>query len=191
MNKKTKKIAIILITITIGLSLVFLLILNIDVKEIDEGNIYNEIVPEEEITDNQLRETTIKLFFVGENKELKEVVEKVDSKELIDDPYKKVLSLLISKTNEELNGIKTHIPNNTRINSITKNGECLIIDLSKEFIDNMEASSVTQELPIMQIVNTMTQFNEINAIKILIDGSDDINLENGSINFKQLFTVEK
>lgn len=188
MNKKTKKIAIIIITTTISISLVLLLILNVDVKKVDDGTLYNEIIPEEEITDSQLRETTIYLYFIGENNELKEVVEKVDSKKLIEDPYFIAFNILISKRNED--NIRTYIPDNVRVNSITRNRECLTIDLSKEFVENMDDNVEVQGLAISQIVNTMTQFNEINAIKILIDGSDDYSFKNGNINFKQLFTNE-
>lgn len=188
MNKKTKKVAIILITTTISISLVFLLILNVDVKKVDEETIYNEITPEEELTDNQLRETTINLYFIGDHNELKEIIRKVDSKELLENPYYTVLDLLINKNNESNN--KTYIPDGVRINSITRNRECLVIDLSKEFIDNMDENIENQSLAISQIVNTMTQFNEINAIKILIDGNDDCSFKNGNVSFKQLFTNE-
>ncbi len=186
MNKKTKKIAIILITTTISISLIFLLILNIDVKKIDDEKFYNEIIPEEEITDMQLRETTIYLYYISENNELNEIIQKVDSKELIENPYSKVLKLLINNSNE----IKTYIPKETKINNIIKEGECIVIDFSKEFIENMEDDIEKQGLAISQIVNTMTQFNEINAVKILIDGSDEGGFKNGNVNFKQLFTNE-
>ncbi|MBR2703866.1 MAG: GerMN domain-containing protein [Clostridia bacterium] len=186
MNKKTKKIAIILITTTISISLVFLVILNVDIKKIDDGTVYNEIVPEEEITDNQLRETTMYLYYVGDGNELKEVVDKVDSKELMENPYLVTLNRLINNNNE----VNTCIPNNVRINNLKRDGECLIIDLSKEFINNMDEDTEKQGLAISQIVNTMTQFTEINAVKILIDGSDECSFKNGNINFKQLFTNE-
>ena len=188
MNKKTKKIAVIIITATISISLVFLLILNVDVKKVDDDVLYNEIIPEEEITDNQLRETTINLYFLGDNNELVEIVKKVDSKELLENPYYVVLELLINKNSESSN--KTCIPEGVRINNITRNRECLTIDLSKEFIDNMDENIENQSMAISQIVNTMTQFKEINAIKILIDGSDDCGFKNGNVSFKQLFTNE-
>ncbi len=188
MNKKTKKIAVIIISTTISISLVFLLILNVDVKKVEEEISYNEIIPEEELTDNQLRETTINLYFVGEDNELKEIVKKVDSKELIENPYFIALSLLINKNDDSNN--KTYIPEGVKINNINREKECLIIDLSKEFIENMDDNIENQSLAISQIVNTMTQFNEINAIKILIDGNDDCSFKNGNISFKQLFTNE-
>lgn len=186
MNKKTKRIASILIITTISLSLVFLLILNVDIQRIDEEDNYNEIIPEEEITDSQLRETTISLYYVGDSNEIKETIEKLDSKELIENPYFKILNLLINNNNK----VKTCIPNDVKINSVKKDGECLIIDLSREFIDNMEEDIEAQGLAISQLVNTMTQFNEINAIKITIDGSDECGFSNGNVNFKQLFTNE-
>lgn len=182
MNKKTKKIAIILITSTISISLILLLILNVDVKKIENEN--GEITPVEEINDSQLRETVINLYYIGDNNEIKEVAEKIDSKQLAENPYKTIFELLV-KNNKQ---VKTYIPCNTKINSITKNGECVVIDLSREFIDEMEDNTESQRKAISQIVNTMTQFNEINAVKITIDGSDELGFKNGNINFKQLFT---
>ena len=188
MNKKTKKIALIIITMTLSISLVFLLILNVDVKKVDEKKSYNEIIPEEELSDNQLRETTIHLYYIGDNNEVVDTIKKIDSKELMENPYLVVLNLLIDKNNENNN--KTCIPEGVRINKIERNRECLIIDLSKEFVENMDENVENQSLAISQIVNTMTQFNEINAIKILIDGSDDCSFKGENISFKQLFSNE-
>ena len=184
MNKKTKKIAIILITSIISISLVLLLILNVRVEKIDEGKVYNDIIPEEEITDNQLRETTLKLYYVGENEELNECLKKVDSKILVENPYLVAMQELLKK--ENCGEHKTYLPENVRINSITRNGECLIIDLSKEFIEGLSDDKKIQRICLSQIIKTMNQFTEINAVKILIDGSE----ENEKCDFKQLFTDE-
>ncbi|MBQ3407833.1 MAG: GerMN domain-containing protein [Clostridia bacterium] len=188
MNKKTKKIAIVVITTIIIVCLILLLILNIDIKKVDNVITENEIVPEEEISDEQLRKTTLTLYYVGKNNEIKEEIRKVDSKKLIDNPYMIAMELLLEKP--ESNEVRTCIPENVKINNIEKKGECLVVDISKEFIDNMENNVEIQGLSIGQIVNTMTQFTEINAVKILIDGSDDVTFKNGNINFKQFFTNE-
>lgn len=188
MNKKNKKIVIIVMTSIISISLIMLIVFNVRIENTEEGNVYNEIIPEEEITDNQLRETTINLYYVGDNNEIKEVLKKVDSKMLIENPYLIVMHQLLEK--ENLGEYRTCIPENVKVNSVTRKGECLVIDLSKEFIENMEDNSEIQSLSISQIVNTMTQFTEINAIKIFVDGSDDCSFKNGNINFKQFFTDE-
>ena len=76
------------------------------------------------------------------------------------------------------------------VNKITKNGECLFIDFSKEFIENQVDNIETQGLAISQIVNTMTQFTEINSVKILIDGKENQCFKNSTIKFERLFTKE-
>lgn len=183
-----KKIMIIGITTFVIICVAVLIYFNIDVEKIDNTAIENEIIPQEEISDQQLRETTICLYFIDENNEIKEEIRKIDSKELIINPYNIAMELLIGGTKTE--GLKTCIPNNVKINKIEKSGECLVIDLSKEFIENMEDNVEIQGLSISQIANTMTQFTEINAIKILIDGEANLAFKNGNISFEQLFTHE-
>lgn len=186
MNKKTKKIAAIIIISVIVISLVMLLYINLTGDKIENSQL--EITPEEEISDNQLRETTVKLYYVGENNEMKEELRKIDSKDLVNDPYRTTMEMLLNKSKDEK--LKTCIPENVKIKSLTKKGECLMIDLSEQFIENMEENVEIQGLAISQIVNTMTQFTEINAIKISINGSDEVTFKNGNVDFRQYFTNE-
>ena len=191
MNKKTKKIIIISLIIVAIIVVGLIVYFNVDVEtvnEIDNVGQVNEIVPEEEISDEQLRETTVNLYFLNENNEIAEEVRIVDSKVLIQNPYKEVMNLLLNGPKSD--SLKTVMPKDTRINNITKNGECLTIDFSKEFIDNADNNLETQSLIISQITNTMTQFTEINAIKILIDGAPDKSFKDGNISFQQIFTNE-
>ena len=95
--------------------------------------------------------------------------------------------LLVGPKTENL---KSAIPKNVRINDITKNGDNLIIDFSKEFVENQVDDVEIQGLAISQIVNTVTQFTEINSIKILIDGEENKSFKNGNIKFEQIFTHE-
>ena len=188
MNKKIKKILIISVVIVVCISLVVWLCMNIDVKKVGEGQELSELIPEEEISDEQLRETTISVFYVGKNNKIKEEIKKVDAKVLVKNPYLVTMELLLKKPESE--GLKTCIPEGVKINNINKSGDCVVIDLSKEFIDSMEDNVEIQGLSIGQIVYTMTQYTEINAVRILIDGNDDITFRNGNINFKQVFTNE-
>lgn len=188
MSKKNKKVVIIGIVTFVIICIVLLIYFNIDIEKIDNTTVENEIIPQEEISDEQLRETTINLYFVDENNEIKAEVKKIDSKELIINPYNTAMELLIGGTKTE--GLKSCIPENVRINNMEKSGECIVIDLSKEFIENMEDDVEIQGLAISQISNTMTQFTEINAVKILIDGEANLGFKNGNISFEQLFTHE-
>jgi len=75
-----------------------------------------------------------------------------------------------------------------KINKIERKGDCLTIDFSKEFVENQGEDLIIQGLVVNQIVNTMTQFKEINNVKFLIDGKSNVNFKNGNINFEQIFT---
>ncbi len=184
-----KKKIIIGCVIGIGVLIATILVFNnVSIKK--NNTIYEnyEIIPEEEISDTQLRETMVNLYFINEKNELVEELRKIDSKELLENPYNKILNLLLAGPNSE--GLKTYIPKDTKINNIIKNADCLTIDFSKEFIDNQEENTEIQGLTIGQIVNTVTQFTEINSIKIVIDGEENLSFKNGNINFSQIFTNE-
>lgn len=188
MDVKKKKIIIIsaiVVAVIIGVAVVCC---NVDVEKIDNNHVQNEIVPEEEISDEQLRETMISLYYINDNNEITCEYRKIDSKKLLENPYNQVMNMLLEgPKNEEL---KTAIPKDVKVNSITRQGECLKIDFSKEFIENQNDNVETQGLVINQIVNTMTQFSEINNIKISIEGKSDVTFKNGNINFEQIFTME-
>ncbi|MBO5349734.1 MAG: GerMN domain-containing protein [Clostridia bacterium] len=188
MNLKNKRILIICGVVVIVIAIIILICCNIGVEKIENNVVENEIIPEEEISDEQLRETTINLYFVNENNEIAEEIRKVDSKILLNNPYSEVMNLLLSGPKSD--NLKSVIPENVRVNSIQKSGECLIIDFSKEFIENQVDDVEIHGLVISQIVDTMTQFTEINAIKILIEGEQNQCFKNGNISFEQLFTKE-
>ena len=188
MNLKNKRIIIISAIVIIIIIIVILICCNIRVEKVGNNIIENEIVPEEEISDEQLRETTITLYFINQNNEIASEIRKVDSKILLNNPYEDVMNLLLSGPKSE--NLKSAIPENVKINSITKSGECLIIDFSKEFIENQVDNTEIHGLVISQIVDTMTQFTEVNSIKILIEGEENKSFKNGNINFQQLFTKE-
>lgn len=187
MDLKRKQIVIGLVVIAVILIITFIIIYNMKNKQI-VNNLEKEIVPEEEISDEQLRETTVSLFYVNANNEVSAEIRKIDSKILMKNPYYEVMNLLLK--GPKSGDLKNFIPENVRINSIEKKGECIVIDFSKEFIENQNENVEYHGLVISQIVNTMTQFTEINAVKILIDGEENKSFKNGNISFKQVFTKE-
>ena len=188
MSKKRKKVLIVIIVTSVSFVLIAMLYMNIDVKRMSRNEGKFELVPEEEISDEQMRETTVSIFYVGKNNEMKEEIKKVDAKQLVKNPYAITVEMLLKKPESE--DLKTCIPDGVKLNSIDKSGETIIIDLSKEFVEKMEDNVEIQGLSIGQIVNTITQYTEINAVKILIDGNDDVTFKNGNISFKQIFTNE-
>lgn len=146
----------------------------------------NIITPEEEISDEQMRQTIVSLYFL--NEETGELVSEgrlIDAKELLENPYDKLMELLIE--GPENSNLSKTIPEGTKINSIELKGEILYIDLSKEFVENHEGGKEKESATIYSIVNTMTNFTEVNGIKILIDGNQDMAFSDNLIKFDDPF----
>lgn len=185
MNKKVFIIiAIILIVCIIGLGAYLLICNNREPQE-------NEIQPEEEISDEQMRQTIVTLYF--QNKETKELMPEgrmIDSKELLSDPYTTLLELLIEGPKSEK--LQSVIPNGTRVVKTELKGDMVYVDLSKEFIDNHEGGQEAENITVYAIVSTLTELNEVNSVKILINGRENQAFKDNKINFKDAFVrIEK
>ena len=83
--------------------------------------------------------------------------------------------------------LKSVLPEGVKVNKITKNGECLFIDFSKEFIENHEGGIENEKNTIYSIVNTMTELTEINGIKILIENEENKSFKDEQIKFDEIF----
>jgi spore germination protein GerM len=62
------------------------------------------------------------------------------------------------------------VPDSTKINSIVVENGLAKIDLSKEFIEDKITSDTEDNLLIYSIVNTLTEFPEVNSVSFYIDG---------------------
>ena len=109
---KNKKILILLFFV---LTIILLILFHI-VKGFNHSNtrIMQEITPEEEISENQLRETIVTLYFLDKNSNtLKSEGKLIDSASLIQNPYKQLVDLLIQgPTSEFLSNV---FPENTQV----------------------------------------------------------------------------
>ncbi|MDD3819288.1 MAG: GerMN domain-containing protein, partial [Actinomycetota bacterium] len=100
-----------------------------------------------------------------------------------DDLYKRVLEELIK--GPESSELYPTLPSNVKVNSVKLSDGTAIVDFSKEIITNFEEiphSSTTEMLAIFSIVNTLTEFEEIDKVKITIEGKesgqiDGLNIE--------------
>ncbi len=150
----------------------------------------NEIVeytPEEEITDEQMRQTIVSLYFKNQNSLIPEA-RLIDVKELIQNPYEKIINMLLEGPKNE--NLQKTIPEGTKINKIEKQGEILILDFSTEFITNHQGGEEQEKLTLQSIVKTVTELTEINAIKIKINGEENKEFQDGKIKFDQIFHRE-
>ena len=165
MNKKLiiKIILIVLVIVILSLLIFF----NVSTEMVENVENKAEIQPEQEISEDQMRQTSLYLYFEDKvSMELVKEERKVDAKNLIDNPYLYVVKILIEGPMEE--NLQNPIPTGTKVNKVElKNGDCVYVDLSKEFVN---ASGMN---PIYSIVNTLTEFKEVNSVKILIDGEEN------------------
>ena len=154
------------------------------IKNNGQENEILEYTPEEEISEEQLRQTIVSLYFKNENGLMPEA-RLVDVKELINNPYEKIINMLIEGPKNE--NLQKTIPEGTKINKIEKQGEVLILDFSEEFISNHSGGEEEQKIIIRSIVKTLTELTEINGIKININGEENKEFKDGKIKFDQIF----
>ena len=139
------------------------------VKERNETSEINEYTPEQEITEEQYRQTIVTLYYVDkETSEIKPEARMVDIKEIMNNPYEKILNLLLEgPKNENLISV---IPQGTKLNNVTLDGNCLIIDFSSEILNFENIAVNLKDNLINCIVNTVTELTEVNEVRFLVDG---------------------
>lgn len=176
---KSKKFFIIVIVLLLCAMLVLTFM-----KIFNKNEEIAEITPGEEMTEEQERQTIISLYYINnETNTLVPEARVIDAKELLESPYKVLVEYLSNKPRSE--NLKNSIPEGTKVNNVGLSGDIVTIDLSKEFIENQEEKSI--ELAINAIVNTLTELNEVNSIKILIDGEERNEVTGTNINLSESF----
>ena len=141
-------------------------------KTHQEETIVDDYTPEEEITEEQNRQTIVSLYFLEkETNELAPEARLVDIKEIMNTPYDKLVNMLIEgPKNEKYTKL---IPENTKLNQTYKEKDMVYLDFSSEFLNyNKEDPTVKQNI-IDSLVKTLTQLTEVNSIRILIDGEEN------------------
>ncbi len=175
-------IFLILIVIILGAIIYFT-----NKNKTENNEIIEEYTPEEEISDEQLRNTIISLYFINkESKEINPEARTVNINLLIDNPYKYLIELLIEGPKNEK--LEKGIPEGTKINNIELKGDVLYIDFSQEFIDNAQEGEENENKIIETIVKTVTELNEVNSVRILINGEENREFKDGAINFEDNFS---
>ena len=161
---KNKKILFLLVfVLTIILISIFFV-----VKKFDSNNTgdFEEYTPEEEISDTQLRETVVTLYFLDKNSNtLKSEGKLIDSVLLLQNPYKELVNLLIlGPSSENLSNV---FPENTQILDAYIKNNCVTLDFSEELL-NFENEDQKYNI-INSILNTLSQLNEVNSIEFMIN----------------------
>lgn len=178
--KLKKLMALIVIVICVIALIVYLIVVN-------SGNEVQEYTPQAEITDDELRNTIVTLYF--ENKdtgELQTEARLVDSKELLNDPYKFLINLLIEGPKNE--SLRKTIPEGAILKNTTLLGECLTVNFSKEFLSNANGDAFSKSNIIYSIINTVTELKEVSRVKFLIEDVESDGYNDVGISFKNEFT---
>ena len=166
--KKNRKKIIAIITLIILIIIAIFIYNNISIENTAEE--YQDYTPQEEISEEQMRQTKVVLFFANnETGELEAETKIVDANLLINEPYKEILNWLIK--GPQSSNLKKIIPDGTAMHDIKVEKSCAIINLSNEFL-NYETEENKLKI-INSVVNTLTNLKEINSVKFLINGEEN------------------
>lgn len=172
---KNKKIAVIFFIIFVIILIGGYFLIKYLTSKKQETSV-EEYVPQEEIAEEQFRQTIVSLYFIEkESGKISPEARLVDVKDIINVPYEKLFDMLRDgPKNDKLDKI---IPENTKVIRTYREGDCLTFDLSKEFL-NFEFNDETKKNNLItSIVNTMTELTEVNSVKFLIEGQGNDNLK--------------
>lgn len=145
-----------------------------------------EYIPEPEITEEQERMTIVSLYYLdSEAQTLKTEDRLIDVKSLVNTPYETLFNLLKEKPHAE--NLISAIPEGTMFHKAEVKNGILYLDLSKEFIENHPGGKNEELQSVYSIVNTFTELVEVNGVKILINGEENLKFSDGLINFSEIF----
>ena len=140
-------------------------------KKKNQETVIEEYTPQEEITEEQNRQTIVSLYFLNkEDNKLLPEARLVDIKELMNQPYEKLVNMLIEGPKNE-KYLKV-LPEGTKLNKTYTENDILYLDFSKELLNYDKEKEQAKENITNSLVNTLTQLTEVNAIKIVVDGNE-------------------
>lgn len=151
-------------------------------QQIDKA-ITEEYIPEEEITEEQMRRTIVSLYFPSkETREITPEARLIDIKEIINTPYERLVTLLIEGPKSDKN--QKVIPENTKLLKTYLEDDCVVLDFSEELLNYNKEDQKEKSNLINSLVNTLTELTEVNKVKILING-------NTCEEFNEIYTRKK
>lgn len=169
---KNKKIGIIFLVILMVILIGGYFAIQYVKNKEEAETIIEEYTPEEEITEEQVRQTIVSLYFPNkETNEINPEARLIDIKEIINNAHEKLINLLIEGPKNEKN--KKIIPEGTKLNKSYLEDDCVVLDFSSEFLNYEKEEEKEKENLINCIVNTVTELTEINKVKIQIDGNEN------------------
>ncbi len=125
----------------------------------------------------------VKLYYGDNNNERLVTEERQVSYRRGEDKYKATLEELIKGPLDESH--RANISPETKVYGTIKQGSDLIVNFSREF--NNLGGSIAEIVARGSVVNTMTQFEEINRVKILVEGNEYIGPSGQPFGFMEPF----
>ena len=169
--KKTKKRIIIFVVLLVILLGGYFIAAYFNQKEEKTNEEYQDYTPQEEISDEQYRETIVNLYFF--NKESKQAMAEaraIDARTLSSNPYKALVELLLEgPKNENLERI---IPEGTTVYDVGIEAGCVIINFSKEILNFGEDETLKNNI-INSLYQTLVELTEVNTIRFLVEGEEN------------------
>lgn len=165
LNKK--KIILIILGIVLVVALVLFVKQFIIVNP--ENQISEEYTPQAEISEEDLRNTIITLFF--QEKESGQLVQEgrlIDVKLLLQNPYETLIQMLI--LGPEASSYQKLIPEGTMLNKTELKGDVLEIDFTKDFLNFTDENH--KHKVIESIEKTVISLSEVNGIKLFVEGEE-------------------
>lgn len=86
-----------------------------------------------------------------------------------DNKYVETINALIAGPTNEAEGINV-MPKGTKVLNVTINDKVATVDFNKEFQTNFTGGSTGEIMLIGSIVDTLTEFKEINAVRFTLEG---------------------
>lgn len=167
LNKK--KVIIIGLILVVIVALVLFVMQFIEINP--ENQISEEYTPQQEISEEDLRNTIVTLYF--QEKESGTLVQEgrlIDVKLLLQNPYETMIQMLI--LGPEASSYQKLIPEGTMLNKVELKGDVLEIEFTKDFLNFTDDTH--KQKTIESIKNTVTSLSEVNAIKIFVEGQEVI-----------------
>lgn len=166
---KKKKYWIFFIIIFVIILIAGLVVIK-DLKE-KQTSIGEEYTPQEEINDEQERQTIVSLYFWNANTtKITAEARLVDVKQLINDPYVTLINLLLQgPKNTDLSKV---IPEGTQLLDAKREGDCVTLNFNTNLL-NYDSQVVENNSNIINtIVNTLTELTEVDKVKIMVEGEN-------------------
>lgn len=132
------------------------------------GGFFTGCGGERGVTEPQTITETVKLFFGDAGNEKIVAEERRISYQQWEDKYTIILQELI-KGPEDKNH-RANISPETKVYGTIQQNDVLIVDFSREF--NRFAGSMAEIIGVGSVVNTLTQFEAIDRVKILVEGEE-------------------